>query len=206
MEHNIPGWDEYFMSLCYLVAMRSKDTSTKSGCVIVGPGKEILSTGYNSLPRGMDDSLEERYQRPLKYEFFEHCERNAIYNAARNGVSLLGSTLYVNWLPCMDCARAIIQAGISEVVIHESGQKAFLHSRNGKDMVWSQAHDLCWSTMEEGKVKVRWYRGPIVSHLTGQFSGKHYRFTRHDYRELDHNDEMIYRKRSPDYDEEITFR
>lgn len=109
-------WDRYFMAMAEHAATLSKDQSTQLGCVIVGPDCEVRATGYNSFPRGINDDLPERQQRPIKYKFIEHAERNAIYNAARVGVSLKGCVLYCAWPPCSDCARAIIQAGIREVV------------------------------------------------------------------------------------------
>lgn len=109
-------WDDKFMELASHVSTWSKDRSTKCGCVIVGPDKEIRSTGYNGMPRGVDDEVDQRHIRPTKYLWFEHAERNAIYNAARMGTPLLGCTLYVRWFPCADCARAAIQAGIKEIV------------------------------------------------------------------------------------------
>lgn len=105
-------WDEYFMNITMTVSMKSKDQSTRTGAVIVGPDHEIRSTCFNGLPRGMDDSNPEHQERPMKYKFFEHAERNAVFNAARFGASLLGCTIYCYWPPCTDCARAIIQAGI----------------------------------------------------------------------------------------------
>jgi dCMP deaminase len=110
-------WDLYFMSMAEHAATLSKDESTKLGCVIVGPDNEVRSTGYNSFPRGIDDNRPERQQRPWKYKFFEHAERNAIYNAARMGTPLKGCVLYCAWPPCSDCARAVIQAGIVRVVV-----------------------------------------------------------------------------------------
>lgn len=113
----VPGWDEYYLNICKMVAARSKDPNTQIGCVIAGPAHEIRSTGYNSLPRGIRDDVAERLERPTKYLWMEHAERNAIYNAARCGTPLEGCTLYVEIMPCMDCGRAIVQAGIKEVVI-----------------------------------------------------------------------------------------
>ena len=111
-------WDIYFMELAKHVSSLSKDESTKIGAAIVGPDKEIRSTGYNSFPRGVNDDEPNRQTRPMKYKWIEHAERNAIFNAARIGVSLKGCTLYCSmWMPCTDCARAIIQSGISEVVV-----------------------------------------------------------------------------------------
>ncbi|MBI3208823.1 MAG: CMP deaminase [Candidatus Solibacter usitatus] len=115
----IPGWDEYYLSICRAVAVRSKDPNTKLGCVIVGPAHEIRTTGYNSFPRGIRDDVPERLVRPAKYLWIEHAERNAICNAARCGTQLEGCTLYVEIMPCMDCARAIVQAGIREVVVSQ---------------------------------------------------------------------------------------
>jgi dCMP deaminase len=177
MNHIIPEWNTYFMSLCYLIATRSKDPSTKVGCVIVGPDQEIRSTGYNSLPRHMDDNLPERFKRPLKYSYFEHAERNAIYNAARYGASLLGCSLYITWLPCIDCARAIVQSGISKVIVHKQGQQAFLHSRGeGCPTVWDNDHKICKEMLIESGLEFEWYDGPIQGHIRGYFSGKLYSF------------------------------
>jgi dCMP deaminase len=112
-------WDDYFLRICKAASRLSKDESTKLGAVIVGPDKEIRSTGYNSFPRGIDDDWPPRQRRPEKYFFFEHAERNAIYNAARVGVPLKGSILYCKWPPCAECARACIQVGIIEIVYEE---------------------------------------------------------------------------------------
>lgn len=109
-------WTEYFLNIAEQVKRKSKDQSTQIGAVIVGEDKEVLSTGYNSFPRGLDDSLLERQERPEKYFWMEHAERNAIYNAARIGVSLKNSTIYLtSGLPCMDCARGIVNSGIKTV-------------------------------------------------------------------------------------------
>lgn len=111
----VPGWDNYFMALARLVATKSKDRSTQVGCVIVGPNNEVRSTGYNGFPRGVDDEIVARHHRPAKYLWTEHAERNAIYNAARHGTALEGCRIYLPWMPCMDCGRAIVQSGITEV-------------------------------------------------------------------------------------------
>lgn len=111
-------WHLRFMEVAQLVATWSKDTSTKVGAIVVGPDREIRSTGYNGLVRGVDDNKPERLQRPTKYDFFEHAERNAIYNACLIGASLKGCVIYVTYMPCPDCARAIIQSGIKMVVTY----------------------------------------------------------------------------------------
>ena len=114
------NWTEYFLGIAEQVKLKSKDKFTQIGAVIVGNDNEVLSTGYNSFPRGMDDSKEERQERPEKYFWFEHAERNAIYNAARVGTPLKGSTMYLtSGLPCMDCARGIVNSGIKIVYCKE---------------------------------------------------------------------------------------
>ncbi len=107
------------MEVAELVATWSKDTSTKVGAVVVGPDREIRSTGYNGVVRGVDDDIPERMERPTKYDFFEHAERNSVYNACLIGASLKGCVIYVTAMPCPDCARAIIQSGIKMVVTHK---------------------------------------------------------------------------------------
>lgn len=112
------SFDEFYLDMADFVSRKSKDRSTKVGVVISGPDNEVRSTGYNGFPRGIDDNPEDRHERPAKYMWTEHAERNAIYNAARAGVSLKGCTLYLNFapIPCTDCARAIIQVGITRIV------------------------------------------------------------------------------------------
>ncbi len=109
-------WTEYFLNIAEQVKLKSKDQSTQIGAVIVGQDNEVLSTGYNSFPRGLHDNMDERQERPEKYFWFEHAERNAIYNAARIGVSLKNSTIYLtSGIPCMDCARGIVNSGVKIV-------------------------------------------------------------------------------------------
>ena len=112
------SWDELFILQAALIAQKSKDPSTKVGCVIVGDDNAILSMGFNGFPRDIDDNLEWRWARPEKYHWVEHAERNAIYNAARNGINLNGARAYLNWepKPCADCTRALIQVGIKEII------------------------------------------------------------------------------------------
>ena len=113
-------WDERFIVLAEHIATWSKDRSTKVGCVIVGPAKEIVSVGYNGFPRGCNDDISQRHERPTKYLWSEHAERNAIYNAARVGVSVKDCVLYTTLFPCTDCARAIIQCGINKIIYKRS--------------------------------------------------------------------------------------
>lgn len=122
------------MELAELVGSWSKDRSTKVGCVVVGESNQVLSLGYNGFPRGANDTIPERHDRPAKYKWTEHAERNAMYNAARTGTNLTGSTIYVPWFPCTDCARGIAQSGISTVVaVNPSEYDAGFMDRWGAD-------------------------------------------------------------------------
>jgi dCMP deaminase len=112
-------WDVYFIKMARLASTRSKDQSSKFGCVITGQGNEPLTMGYNGLPRGIEYD-DEKQERPNKYIWFEHAERNAIFNAARVGTPLAGATAYISGTPCPSCARALIQAGIVRVVVPEN--------------------------------------------------------------------------------------
>lgn len=134
---NIPDWHTYFMKMLGPIKSRSKDPNTQTGCVITGPEHNIRSTGYNSFPRGIDDNVPERFERPEKYYWIEHCDRNAIYAAARVGTPLEGCTMYLTGLPCMDCARGIIQVGIKEVVYDAKNQEEWEKTtpRYGPDFI-----------------------------------------------------------------------
>ena len=99
------SWDEYFMGVAMLAARRSKDPSTQVGCCIVSPDNIIISTGYNGMPKGCSDD---------EFPYVVHAELNAILNA--NGRDLRGSRLYVALFPCNECAKAIIQSGVKEVL------------------------------------------------------------------------------------------
>lgn len=112
------SWDQYFMGVALLAAMRSKDPNTQVGACIVDKENRILSTGYNGFPSGCsDDSFpweREGLFLDTKYPFVVHAELNAILNA--HGKNLMGSKIYVALFPCHECAKAIIQAGIKEIV------------------------------------------------------------------------------------------
>ena len=115
----IDKWDERFLQLAEQISTWSKDPSRKIGAIAVRDRK-ILATGYNGFPKGIEDSDDRYNNRELKYMYVVHAEMNCIYNAAENGVSLKGSTIYVIGLPiCHDCAKGLIQAGISRVVTPE---------------------------------------------------------------------------------------
>ena len=111
-------WDEYFMGVSLLAAERSKDPSTQVGACIVSADNRILSTGYNGFPQGCSDDAfpwnRDASAGETKYNFVVHAELNAILNAG--GRSLVGSRIFVSLFPCHECAKAIIQSGVKEVV------------------------------------------------------------------------------------------
>lgn len=110
------SWDEYFMGVALLAAKRSKDPNTQVGACIVSPDRIILSTGYNGLPNGCSDDAFpwQRDGEETKYPFVVHAELNAILNSG--GRVLKNATIYVDLFPCNECAKAIIQSGIREIV------------------------------------------------------------------------------------------
>ena len=119
------SWDEYFMGLAHLSALRSKDPNTQVGACIVDQDHKVVSIGYNGMPRGCSDEDfpwdREGGFLDTKYAYVVHAELNAILNF--RGGSLEGTTLYVSLFPCNECAKAIIQAGI-KTVIYDSDKYA----------------------------------------------------------------------------------
>lgn len=139
------NWDDYFIQVANTISLKSKDRSTKVGAVVVNQQHSILSTGYNGFPRGIDDCVEDRHDRPQKYIWTEHAERNAVYNAAYVGNSLNGSTMYTTLFPCVECSRAIIQSGISTLVCPAPQNDGF----------WAENMRQSLDMLEEAKVDVR---------------------------------------------------
>ncbi len=118
--NKVLSWDDYFMGIAHLSAMRSKDPSTQVGACIVNPQKRVVGIGYNGFPTGIDDDqfpwhASENYQES-KYAYVVHAELNAILNATQK---LDGCAIYVSLFPCNECAKAIIQSGIKELVYED---------------------------------------------------------------------------------------
>ena len=135
-------WHEHFLKMARLISERSKDRSTKCGCVIVR-NKRVLATGYNGFPSGTEDyDNDAKNERPEKYLWFEHSERNAIYNAASNGVALCDSTAYITCPPCVDCTRALIQSGIVCIIIPKKHN--FI---DRMDSIWAETAAVCEEMM-----------------------------------------------------------
>lgn len=133
------SWDEYFMGIAMLASMRSKDPSTQVGACIVSPEHIILSTGYNGFPKGCSDDeypwAREGEENSTKYPYVVHAELNAILNAG--GKDLRGSSIYVALFPCNECAKAIIQSGICEVVYLSDKYNGTSHNTASKRMLTS---------------------------------------------------------------------
>lgn len=108
---------KYYQLAQYFADLFSKDPSRKVGALCLHPESlAILSQGYNGFPRGVDEIKPERWEKPMKYRWIEHAERNCIYNACRHGTALDGCIAVVTMFPCSDCARALIQAGVKTLV------------------------------------------------------------------------------------------
>lgn len=110
------NWDQRFLDLAEYISKWSKDRSRGVGAVIVNDDKRVVSFGYNGFPSGVDDDIDERHERPAKYDWTVHSEINAIINAARIGVSTKDCTIYINLFPCASCSGQIINAGIRKVI------------------------------------------------------------------------------------------
>lgn len=139
MKDTRPHWNTYFMAIATIVAQRSLDPSTKVGCVVINNEKSILTTGYNSPPRGMVDE-NVPLERPEKYKYFSHAEVNAIANAARHGIPLRDSTFYVTSIPCEVCFRSIINSGAKQVVYGSVKTKMSVNS-DSKNIVIKMAEE-----------------------------------------------------------------
>lgn len=140
------SWDQRWLSVAKLVSSWSKDRSRKAGAAIVDDRNVLVSVGWNGFPRGLLDELDARHERPAKYKWTEHAERNAIYNAAANGHAVRGCSMYLAWYPCADCARAIIQSGITELVAIEP---------DWADKIWADDFAVVKEMLTESSVSVR---------------------------------------------------
>lgn len=145
-------WHKRFIEVAELISTWSKDPSTKVGCIIIQPHtRAIVSTGYNGFPRKIEDA-ESRWERPIKYGYVEHAERNAVYNATRLGHSTQDCWVYLNWNPdsiCVDCARALIQSGIVHVI--GTKEKSIPVKPKGG---WHEHRHLALAMLSEAEVEI----------------------------------------------------
>ena len=140
-------WDKRYLKLAKEVASWSKDPSRQIGALIIGKKGQIISQGYNGLPRGIKDTEERLNDRTTKYRYVVHAEKNAIYNAIHNNSDIRNSILYVTGLPvCHECAKAVIQVGISRVVMD------VLPTEN-----WKDSGELAIEMFEEAGIPYKFY-------------------------------------------------
>ena len=143
------SWDEYFMGIAYLSAMRSKDPSTQVGACIIDEDKKIIGIGYNGFPIGSNDDEmpwnKEGECLDTKYPYVVHAELNAILNSIK---SLKNCTIYVTHFPCNECAKAIVQSGIKKVIY-------FSDKHKDKDSTKASRRILENAGLEVKKVEVR---------------------------------------------------
>lgn len=137
------NWKEYFVSIVEIISKKSKDPTTQVGAVAVGKDNEILETGYNGLPRGVQD-LPERMTRPEKYLWTSHAEENLVATAARS--RLKGSTVYVTHLCCNSCSRMLVNAGVSKVVMG-----------NKPTSMPVEQHETALKILQEAGVEIEYY-------------------------------------------------
>lgn len=146
------SWDEYFMGMAVLSALRSKDPNTKVGAVIVSPDNKVISIGYNGMPRQIDEeklSWNRGEGLDSKYLYVCHAEFNAILNTQMGG-TLKGATLYVTLFPCNECAKAVIQTGIKEIV--------YLNDKYADQTIFIASRKM----LELAGVKLRHFEGQSV--------------------------------------------
>lgn len=117
---HVDDWDEYFWWMAKAASIKSKDPRCRVGAVIVSADKLVLSTGFNGLPRGVDDDREILENVDEKLKAICHAEQNAIINAARMGIAVRGASIYVTKFPCLVCCNSIIQAGITRIYTRDA--------------------------------------------------------------------------------------
>jgi dCMP deaminase len=153
--------DRDWLLCAALEATRSLDPSTQNGAVLV-PQRGYVAVSRNGLPAGIKNQPE-RWERPAKYGWVEHAERSAIYTAARVGTATKGARMYVPWFACVDCARAIIMAGIVEVVGH-------VVPRNATPERWEATIRQAEDMLREAGIGMRWLTEPLG--VSVRFNGK----------------------------------
>ncbi len=149
----IINWDQYFMAVAKLSALRSKDPSTKVGACIVSVDKRIIGIGYNGMPKGCNDNefpwTREGDFEETKYPYVVHAEVNAILNSTK---SLKNAVLYVSLFPCNECAKMIAQVGIKEIV-YASDKFDGTPSNNASKMILKAA-GIVWRQVEDFEVSI----------------------------------------------------
>ena len=149
----------------YDLAFRSPDPSTQNGALLINQYGKVLVSDFNRLPPNIK-SIYERWQKPLKYKMCEHAERNVIYSAACLGIKTFNKIMVCPWMPCCDCARAIIVSGINKLVTHKQA-----YDRTPER--WKEDQALALSMLQEAGVEVIMYDGRIEL-VTVRFDGEYW--------------------------------
>lgn len=175
-----PSWDSLHFTSAILWAQRSRDPSSQVGCAIVSKDNVPLSYGYNGPPRGVHIAEHDlnTMDRETKLMYFEHGERNAIYNALRSGTSVQDATLYIVGPPCCDCCRAIIQSGIKCVKILKSTGDIW-DSRGS----WEKSIEASKLMLQQATVEYNVVNSPLAADFNIRIGGKIYRISGTDIHE-----------------------
>ena len=179
----ILNWTHFFLKMSCLVARKSKD-STKIGSVLVRPTihfgnistpiNAIIATGYNGFPRGVDEKRKmERWERPLKYFYASHSESNVVAQTALLGQSAHGCNLYTIAVPCSNCAKSIIQAGIKQVFYIQKAQDIWVNNLAQNSNNWTKEFNISQEMFSEADVKLIPYNGKLDEKIS--ISGKIYK-------------------------------
>jgi dCMP deaminase len=147
---------EEFLAMAYEVATKSPDPSSQNGALIVSPGGQLLTEGWNTFPHGVELSEDRLNDRQTKYKYIEHAERNAIYAHTwdHNFISTDGLTMVCPWAACFDCARAIIQSKIRRVITHRERMDQTAER-------WGDNIKTSIAMLEEAGVRFDYFDGPV---------------------------------------------
>ena len=161
-----PMHQVYFRQL-YLYAMNnSQDPSTQNAALLTDGGAGIIAMECNNIPKKVND-LDERWERPIKYHYVEHAERNVLYKAAMMGMPTIGLTMYCPWYACSDCARAIIQCGIKRVI----GHKEYVDRTPDR---WKESCSIGMEMMQEAGIECFYWSGKVGGRATVLVNGEEF--------------------------------
>ena len=150
-------FDDKFMRTwlaeAYRIAQDSPDLSTQNGAILIGKDGYTIGKGFNTLPHGVSIT-QERLERPAKYLWTEHAERNALFNAAAFGFATPGSTMVCPWAACVDCARAMIQCGVKTLITHQDA-----YDRSPPH--WIDSIAVAYEMFNESGLEVIFYKGHL---------------------------------------------
>jgi|688.fasta_scaffold168722_1 dCMP deaminase len=143
---NLEKASKYLKLAKFQAELFSKDPSTKVCAIFLAPKThQILSTGFNGFPRNIDETITNRWEKPVKYTYVIHAEINCICNASRRGTPLEGSIAVVTLHPCVDCCKALIQSGISMVITE---------TPNLNSPTWGESFKTSIELFKEAKIEL----------------------------------------------------